>query len=357
MKYRQSVLHEKESITADKVFTVDMNTEDPISRIDLHVRGTNNLSVPTAHPAKLLTKIEVVDGSEVIYSLSGVQAQAAHYWHSGRGPVNILNYLNDVQAQAAFAIPFGRWLWDPEWALDPKRYKNLQLKVTYDEDGGGSAPDAGSFEAIAHLFDQKKINPIGLLTHKEHYSYTIVASGIETVQLPVDLPIRMVILQSLTADKAPNDQYNVIKLDEDNDKRILIDQQTADLLKYVLQDWDAIVETVEGVATGSEVNHFITPSYEVAAAFGGNDGYLSYYAQTSKYGGVLGVHGNNAGYNFAAVVRGWCPHGSLALLMGDKNDPEDWWDVRMLKSARAKITAGSGGSGTNSIIVQQAKRY
>jgi hypothetical protein len=304
-----------------------------------------------------LTKIEVVDGSEVVYSLTGVQAQALAYYAQRAMPHNTLNYVNDEQAQAAFSLPFGRWLWDREIALDPKRFKNLQLKVSYDLDAGGSAPDAGQFEAVGWLFDQQKINPVGVLTAKQHYGYTLSASAYETVQLPVDLPIKLLMVEALTADKQPHDQYNELRLDEDNDKRVVFDQQTSDLLKYLAPEMPVIVEGLRSVPTTSEVNHFITPGYMVAAAITGMDDYLTYGAIYSINGGALGVKAANAGYNINAVVRGLCPHNALGIDFGDGADFEDWWDVRALKSARLRIKAGSGASGTCNVVTQQFKRY
>lgn len=357
MKYRLAVLHEKESISADKTFVVDVNTEDPISRIDLHIRATNNGNTPTAHPAKCLTKIEVVDGSEVLYAMSGPRAQALAYHAQKMQPQNTLNFVNDEQAQASFSLPFGRYLWDREIALDPKRFKNLQLKVSYDLDAGGSAPDAGQFEAVAWLFDQQKVNPVGVLTAKEHYSYTLSASAYETVQLPVDMPIKLLMVDALTADKQPHDQYNELRIDEDNDKRVVLDQQTSDLFKYLASELPVIVEGLRAVPTTSEVNHYVTPGYMVAAAISGMDDYLTYGAINSLNGGCLGVKAANAGYNINAIVRGLAPHNALGLDFGDRNDFEDWWDVRALKSARLRIKAGSGASGTCTVSTQQFKRY
>ena len=357
MKYRQAVLHEAESISADKVFTIDVNTEDPISRILIQAKGTNNGDTPTAHPAKLITKIELVDGSEVLVSLSGVQAQALGYYHSLQPAFNTLSYVDNNTCAAMFALYFGRKLWDTELALDPKRFKNLQLKVSYDLNGGGSACDAGRLEVVADLFDQKKISPIGLLIAKQHYAYTLVASGYETIQLPVDMPIRKLMVSSLAAGYQPWQQYNAIKIDEDNDKHVILDQGTTDLLKYLLTHLPPYVETLDGRSSTSEVNFYITPTYEVNAAFAGIGGYFSEITTTDQYGGYLKVDCNTASTSWQALVRGYCPHGATAIDFGDQDDFEDWWDVRSLKSARARILAGSGGSGTIDLVTQQLKRY
>jgi len=43
------------------------------------MKGTNNGHTPTAHPVKMVQKIEVVDGSDVLYSMTGVEAAAMNF--------------------------------------------------------------------------------------------------------------------------------------------------------------------------------------------------------------------------------------------------------------------------------------
>lgn len=79
MNYRLANILAEEAATTAATKTLDINLADPISRIVVQMKGLNSSGVPTAHPAKMISKIELVDGSDVLFSLSGVEAQALNF--------------------------------------------------------------------------------------------------------------------------------------------------------------------------------------------------------------------------------------------------------------------------------------
>ena len=91
MNYRIASMLASESATVPATKTIDIDLNKPISRITIQMKGTNSTSVPTAHPAKMLTKIELVDGSNVLYSLNGLQAQAINFYESGKLPLGLIS--------------------------------------------------------------------------------------------------------------------------------------------------------------------------------------------------------------------------------------------------------------------------
>src|SRR4030042_6104657 len=131
MNYRLSQILATTTLTDDRTDSYDVNIKDVISRIVLTLRGTNADSVPDGHPAKGISKIELVDGSNVLFSLSGEEAQATDFYDNGIPPLNVVSFVNANIWTGIFNLNFGRWLWDSDFALDPKRFKNLQLKVTH----------------------------------------------------------------------------------------------------------------------------------------------------------------------------------------------------------------------------------
>ena len=232
MNYRLASLLAAEAITATATKTIDINLANPISRITVQVKGMNSTSVPTAHPAKMVTKIELVDGSDVLLSLSGMEAQALSYYTQGRMPHTVLNYVNNVNAIATYELYFGRSLWDTLLAFDPRKFVNPQLKITHNIAAGGSAPDAGEISVFADAFDEKVIAPMGFLMAKEQYSYTLTASKNEHIDLATDRPYRSLMLMALSAGLMPSSGFDYVKLSEDNDRRVVINNQRGwDLLK------------------------------------------------------------------------------------------------------------------------------
>jgi len=128
MNYRLASILPSEAANTAGTKTIDINVADPISRFVIQMKGLNSADAPVAHPAKMISKIELVDGSDVLFSLSGVEAQALNFYDEGKVPHTVLNYLNDVYAIATFHIDFGRFLYDPVLAFDPKKLRIHSLK-------------------------------------------------------------------------------------------------------------------------------------------------------------------------------------------------------------------------------------
>ena len=180
MKYRLAQLFAQKSYTADATETIDIDVADPISQLIIELGVVNVGSVaPTAHAIACLTKVELVDGSDVLFSLSGYEAEAADIYHNGMLRANYNPYLDGMECQRFVGINFGRKLWDPMLAFDPKQFRNPQLKLTLDINAGGNAPVTNKLRVWANLFDEKVISPQGFLMHKLIKSYSMGSASAE----------------------------------------------------------------------------------------------------------------------------------------------------------------------------------
>ena len=357
MNYRWTTLQSSKSHAADDTQIIDLDVSDPISQIVLQAKGTNSSHVPDGHPAKMITKIEVVDGSKVLYSASGIQCQAIDYYHNNRIPLNIINYVSGSYCTGIFQLNFGRHLWDTMYALDPKRFVNPQLKYTVDyTGGGGSVTSAVAVEVMAKIFDEKKISPVGFLSQREVKSYTLATTTYEYIDLPTDYPYRMLMVQSLTAGKQPWEQYNTLRLDEDNDKKVILDESTSDLIKYLCSEWNPIVEGLLQRTNTTPQYDYVTPTYNCNLACTAEIDITNIPAYTVLDGGGIKVD-STASASFSTVITGYIPHGGLAIPFGRLDDPADWYDVKKVGSLRLRVYGGSGASGTCQIVVQQAMPF
>ena len=356
MNYRIASMLASESATVPATKTIDIDLNKPISRITIQMKGTNSTSVPTAHPAKMLTKIELVDGSNVLYSLNGLQAQAINFYESGKLPLGLISYAADVQCAAVAEINFGRYLWDEQLAFDPAKFSNPQLRISHNLALGGSLPDAATLNVFAHAFDDKVPVPVGFLMSKEQFAYTLVASAKESIDLATDLPYRFLFVKSLTAGKQPWEQYNQIKLTENNDSRVVInDEKTSDLIK-LLQDYPRFKEYIQAYGLGAACSMYCASTYEVAVSALGVDSADAALFSTQPYGGVIVATGTAAKLS-QWQVSGFMPHGVLAIPFGKRDIMEDWYDVTKVGSLKLILTAGSGASGTCQIMSQQLRKY
>lgn len=355
MNYRVASILPSEEANSAATKTIDLRIADPISRITVQMKGMNNGSDPTAHPAKMISKIEVVDGSDVLFGLSGLEAQALNFYDKGYMPHTVLNYQNDVYAIATFDIDFGRFLYDPVLALDPTKFTNPQLKITHNLALGGSVPDAALLSVHAHLFDQKAVTPTGFLMSKEQYSYTLEAGAKEQVDLATDYPYRKIILQSLADTLQPWEQFNKIKLSEDSDRKVIInDEKVSDLLK-LLQMWPPFTEQIRAAVTAETELLYCAASYEKAVSILGVSGVATAYLNDT-YGSSVSVT-DAVGGTIELIINGRAPHGSLCIPFGLQNEIADWYKVAEIGSLRKTITAGSSASGSCEIITQQERPY
>jgi len=358
MKYRIETVLDAETATTAATKTQDIDVSDPISKITLQFKGTNNGSTPTAHGAKMISKIELVDGSDILHSVSGIQSQAISFSDTGKMPFQVNEFRDNVMNIQTFELNFGRWLWDTQLALDPTKFRNLQLKITHDKALGGSAPDAATLGMFLHLFDEKKVNPMGFLQNKEWKGYSLVNSAVELTNLPVDLPIRKLFIQSLSGGKQPWEQFNKIKLTEDEGRKTPINElKTSDLLKLKAR-YHRIEEVFLGIGTGSAVDHFMASTYDWYANISNLDAALTNNFLPQDYGGTQAVSGDSTDA-FAVRGSGVAPHGTLDLPTGIQEDINDWFTPNPNGNLKLKITAGSsvGSSSTAEILVQQLRKY
>jgi len=358
MNYRNASILSQEDISNAGTKTIDIGLKDVISRLNIQVRATNTDVAPTAHPAKILKKIEVVDGSDVLWGLSGQELLALQFYNTRRTPTVINMYLNDVMNVVNYEIYFGRHLYDPILALDPTKFRNPQLKITHDKALGGAAPDAAELEVTADVFDEKEANPTGFLMAKENVSYTLQANANEYIDLPVDHTMRKLIVMSLAYGCQPWGQVHELKLSEDNDKKVPIDDYTSNLIKYFVAQWPKIQESIEGAADTTTKDFYMMSTYEVemaAIAMGWADAYLK---SDYMYGGQVDIRAS-AACNFKSVLRGLCPFGAVCLPFGDQNVVEDWFDVSKIGSLRLTAKAGSspGTDSTCEVLTEQLRTY
>lgn len=358
MNYREVRLLARKDYSADDTEEIELDMKDPISKIQICYEGLNTGASPTAHPAKMITDITLKDGSDILYSLTGQQAQAADFYNNNKEPANILFYSDDWYNEMIYGLNFGRYLWDTEIALDPSFFSNLKLSISIDIDAGGQACDAGKMTVTASCFDDKQIKPVGFFTHKEHKSYTGGSATHKRVDLPVDNAYRMLFWKCQKAGTGPEYLYDTIKLEEDAGKRIPFDITGYELIRHVQAQWKPYIEWMEGSGDTTTTYYYITPGYWPGAAmaqWATTNGYHSFY---SGDGGRCQIDSNATGPNWQALVRGWCPHSTLCYPFGLQNDLTDWYEMEKIESLVCDTLSLSGGSSqTYEIFSQQFRRY
>lgn len=356
MKYRVAEILASEAATTAATKTIDLNLRNPISRLLIRMKGTNSSSTPTAHPAKMLTKVEVVSGSDVLYSLNGFQGGCVNFHENGELPFYINEYEDNIQCCATVQLNFGTKLWDRDYALDPSRFKNLQLKITHNKALGGSAPDAGTLAVYAYVFDESPPSPRGFLMTKEQYSYSMTASAAKYIDLAQDYPYRFIIVENYTDNVAFNSQFSKLKITIDNDAKVLLNDISGSEFIKAQQPMDQVQENLATLGTGSAVSYYIASCYENYGVATGRSASQTTLIVGQPSGNKVAIT-NDSSESVAAYFTGYAPFGGLNILTVDKDDDTTWLNPAGTTALQVKITAGSGASGTAYVVTQQARTY
>ncbi len=362
MNYRLATILAREAVAADKTKVIDLNLADPVSKFEICYESTAvGAGAADHHAARCVTKIELVDGSDVLFSLSGQEAQAVDFYHNRKEPANQSKYLTGHNAEMVFNMNFGRFLNDPLFAFDPRKFINPQLKITIDMGAGGVQSVAGFLTVVAHIFDEKAITPEGFLMHKEINNYGLASAAHEYIDLPTDYAYRKMFIAAQTEGVEMTALLDTLKLSEDNDRKIPFNLTVNELLRFIV-GWCPIYRESLIIAAGaSGAGFYCTPCHNIKAVATSWEVSNNPYTITlhSGDGGKIVTYGEDTLTNLVITIEGYAPHGAMEIPFGLQDDPVDWYDVTKLGSLRLDILSKSSRTtaDTVQIFLQQLRRY
>jgi len=356
--YRSSLLISGEPANTPATKIIELGSSEVISRIGILYSATNNSEDPTGHPSKMITKVEIVSGGSVLCSLSGAQLDAIDLLEHGEHDTRFYNFTNTNACDFQGCIYFGRYLYDPEYAFDPRKFKNVQLKITHNCTLGGSAPNAAALTVFADVFDEKAVTPKGFILNQQMISYTLVANTQETIDCFTDRPIRKFFVGSSAPDSTPAEQINKVKLYEDGGRKIIIDNEKLSDLIRKLPNNKFYTETVKTHIKLIGDRNYCTPSYDTTTMFTPIGAGGCVYTGLEAKGGTFDASGS-AITTGDLLITGKGPNGYVVFPFGDMGTSEDFYDVSRLSSLTFVITAGPAcvSGSTCEIIVQQIYYY
>jgi hypothetical protein len=359
VNYRTANLLTEETHTAAGTKVLDILDTDILSRIDIKLNITRTTHTMSAHPAKDMAKIELVDGSTVLASLSGYECQALNIYNRKCGSMCHGQHYAGNGEVTWYGLDFGRWLWDSQLAFDPKKFKNPQLKITYTLTGSDAGATTCTLEVIGQFFNDKSVSPMGMLVPKSHYSWTPANSTYDEVRLPTDMPIRKILVRAYQDGVEPWAVVQNVRIDEGNLKKIIIDMGMETYFRMMKNVWSPVDEMLvfAGATTGRAV--YVTPTqyYQI---FSGDSSEAAGIASAAwgSTGGKLAIVTTSANTPFASRVWGWLPNHCIEFPTGNPNEPDDWWDVASAVSPRIRTQgAASVSSPAGSIVVEQLMKY
>lgn len=367
MLNRRNELYHQQALDDTGTKIIDLNFKDPLSAIGLQFEGTNGGTSNKGNwMSDVVTKIEILDGSDVLLSLSLKQAQAIQAYQTGKMP-----YINweegaDGTGKDEVLLLFGRHLWDRDYFLDLSKFSNPQLKITTDEDViramGVAGWLSGSFKvSITAFIIQEGANAAkGFFMNKEVYNFTSATSGDEHVDLPRDFPFISLMLSSTIRGSDCHELITKMKLSCDSDKFVPLDQYT----KFYQEQHENMVDPFMVRAllfrkNGETVNFplYYNPRFTgIAGALGHSvsTGWIWSGNMNFQLSDGSGAAVTSEGTIKACFVGG-SPQNSIFIPFGLLADPETYFAAKNWNEIKFILSQGAAGSVKT--CLQQLRSY
>lgn len=358
MKYRDALLFPAKDLGASGTEVIDINVSQPISRLEFTYKTTKGAQTMSYGTPANISRIELVDGSTRLHSLTGYENQAlAYYSRPGRVMDHGQHIMNTSETDI-YAIDFGRWLWDDQLAFDPARFVNPQLRITYNEATSTSTNSAGTLEVWAQIFDEKPVTPLGFLSAIEHYSYTHGAGdSYETIELPQDRPIRQMLIRADQAGYEPWYSQDEIRFDEGTLDKIAFEYTDLEMYYRRMKSYWPLITAQIAVAPGATGETYYVPvtDYYAGMSFMGQGGTEEVYVTAaSSRGGQMALDSTTTN-NILGVLFGYLPWHCFQFPMGLKDVIDDWYDPAG-KKPRVRNRVNTTG-GTGQLVLEELYRY
>jgi hypothetical protein len=368
MPYRDYVVEYQKSLDDVGTLIKDINVTDPVSALYFEFQGTNGAtSNKDNFLSDVISKIEITDGANVLYSLSLAQLEALDFYKTYRTPALFpSSFASGIQRHGVY-LYFGQWLWDDQFSMNFGRYKNPQIKITTNANAirstGATGFLAGYLKAtiVAKIMEGAAASPYYLMA-KELESFTSASSGEKRIDLPVDLTYRMLMLRAWKQQSDINEIVSDIKLTMDSDKFVPVNRKVQQL------DAEAFAEYGVG-----RIKHDIITQHQVAFRMLFNkEPSLVVYPWEDASPPIVGIRytwssegkldlTDNAGtlittdQAFTCVEEGHALHATLPILFGQLYAPDTWLNPRIYNKFEAVLTQATADASV-SIVAEQVKQ-
>lgn len=363
-QYRRATVLAPEDPGTSGTEIMQIYLKEIVSRLVVRFGITiNTVSVMTAALAESITKIEIVDGSTVLYSLSGPEAVASNFYRTGKLPIEYKSLTVGDIAYFDVSIMFGRWLWDTTLAFDPTRFVSPQLRITWDSTTANAGVTVETLAVYADVIDNPAQKPTGIILSKDQNQYNMAASSHEYIDLPVDYSLWNILVRAKSDAYSPSSLFSNFKFSYDQDAYIFVDQDAGQYIDALAEkfphlsipsklDGDVTADTLYVIPTENQfavINHEGTGSTSVASVL----------STPTFAGNKLSL---GASVNFtkrSIIVKGTCPHGVMPFMFGMLDDPTTWYKPQVTTKFRADLYSSSNAASTDTVYLatEQLRPY
>lgn len=368
MRTRKAYVRQGVTLADATPLVVDLGLTAPVTALILNIEATNGATsnqgiyLPTD-----IDTIEVVDGSFTLFRMSGVEAHALAY-HLGLG----LPFSDKTEAAAGVqvfqvVIPFGRWVGDQEYYLEPGKYNNLQVRITPSltiSATAGFATGTGSVDIIAVVFEDSPGPAKGFMMSKNVYSWTTAASGITRFDLPRDWPYRCLMVKAYEDGTAIGTDISNLEMSCDNGGFVPFNMEVAHMARENIDRFGWVRDSFIAFRTDADA---VSPPFGLVRAPSvagttdldvvGTDAITgnSVTLQVLSVTVVPAIAKSATDHNLLFGIDGAAPWFTVSQGFGDLAGVEGYFDPVRYKSVELLATEGGAG-GAASAVVQQVAR-
>lgn len=366
MKIRDDVLIDADDMGTSGTKIYDLNYADVISQLALTFKATNGTTSNAENPMERnISKIEIVDGGEALWTLPGDVAYALYSQEYGKPPAESWVGAGNGSPMVTIPICFGRYLYDPVYGFLPRQFKNPQLRVTFNEatvntaGASGFVSDSWTLSILARLMEEAP-DPSGFLSCQSVYDFTSAASGDEKIPMPTDHPWRQLLVRAFESGTWFGTTLDHYKLSCDRGKFVPFDVDVDYLIRRMQEVYPITQKSgYEYIAAEGYLNVWMAV-FKNMSVHAYHAGYI--VGTTTDYRSRLGIrfklHDGTAagGRPIFLSVEGWAPHNTLLVPFGRLNEPGEWFNAPGYGSVDLYLTQGDADAEVN-VAVQQARMY
>jgi len=367
MRIRDVVLQYRYALNDAGTWTFNINLVDPVTEFKVWFMANNNATGPNEAGCipYLIDEVAIVDGSEVIASLNGPEAFALSGYDMGRLPYHHHQEQGGMTNYWCLPIHFGRTLTDPQWIFDPKKFRNPQIRLTWDLEAvaavGANAWATGTAAvSVWAKVMEEGATPVGYLMSKEVKEFTSAASGDEITYLPTDFNLRKLMVRAYKKGGALTDVFSNVKLSQDEDKWVPWDLNMHDFL-FLMWDWfDEMDIHLRNQADDNEEREHYMDAYSFGMAVGGEAddivGVSGFANNVYTLHDVTDAGASSTDAQHFVESSGINPFSTFCYPFGDQQDPNDWLKVGAMGNLRLLLSQAAADY-TVQIVTQQAHPY
>jgi hypothetical protein len=369
MRARDAVLDYELTKSDAATYEKDLDIVDPISALKIEVSATNGSTSNKGNFVEdIVTRVEIVDGAEVLWSANMLELMALNFYKTGNYPLSGPSEWPDGGQGAGAFLYFGRELWDQEFAFDPKAFRNPQLKITLNKAAVRAASDTTAFKTgdnikvsvTAKIMENMGGRPSKYLMARAINRWTSATSGERRIELPTDYPYRMMLLRAYVEGSDLNECITDIKLTCDTDKYVMLNRKVNALTVDALEIFGRATVKHDIFVSNDETVRLVMnkePDCRIAWVDTGLYNIIGIaYQWSSQLKIWIGTHAGAADgtdRKYTMVEEGHCPHAVLAIPFGLLSREDTWFNPREYGKIEAVVTEAVAA--TCGIVLEQVR--